>query len=237
MVSRSIEKLEKTKQEFKEIFPDSEIDIIAVDFTYSHRDSMKFYEDLHNKIKGYNISVLVNNVGVSYAQTLITQPLEHIENIIGINIYPSTMLLHMLIPSFLKRYESSKMRSLVINLSSTFEESVIPGAIVYSATKRYNAFLSEGLRYEYENIDFVTVKPGPVLTPLQLKNVDGGLPLQTDADTYARSLLGGLRTGINHGHWKSKLWGFLTLVPYLVNVLIIRSILGSADKKGLYRSN
>ena len=83
MVSRSIEKLEKTKQEFKEIFPDSEIDIIAVDFTYSHRDSMKFYEDLHNKIKGYNISVLVNNVGVSYAQTLITQPLEHIENIIG----------------------------------------------------------------------------------------------------------------------------------------------------------
>ena len=233
--SRNAEKLENVKKEFKELFPNSEIEIIVADFSYSHRDPIRFYENLFNEIKGFNISVLVNNVGIADAHLLLNQPLDDIEKSIGINIYPSTMLLHMLIPSFLKRFDSSKMRSLVINFSSTMEETVTPGSIVYAATKRYNAFLSEGLRYEYDNIDFVTVKPGPVQTQLHLKNVKGGFPLCPDPDQYAQALLGGLRTGINHGHWKSKIWGLMASLPYLVNIIIVRMTMPSVDKQGLLR--
>ena len=200
MVSRNSEKLESVKSEFKTMFPNSEIETITADFSYSHRDPINFYENLANEVKGYNISILVNNVGTADVKMLDGQAYEDIERMLGVNVYPSTMLLHILIPGFLKRYNNGKIRSLVINFSSSTEEAVFPGSAVYASTKRFNAFLSEGLRYEYNCIDFVTVKPGPVQTPMLQRMGTESLPFKPDSDSYARALLGGLRTGTTHGH-------------------------------------
>lgn len=235
LVSRSIEKLENVKSELLSLYPHGVIEVISADFSFSHKDPINFYSDLHNKLSGFPISVLVNNVGVATVKMLNNDVLENIESMLGVNIYPSTMITHKLVPLFLERYQETKQKSLVINVSSTMEESIFPGNAVYSATKRYNAFFSEGLRYEYTGkIDFVTVKPGLVITPLVLRNNTQGLPLSTDTDTFAQALLGGLRTGTNHAHWKHKILGtLLRIPPYQFTIFLVRCALPSAVKKGI----
>lgn len=235
LVSRSSDKLQKVKSEFLNLYPQSIIELIAADFSYSHRNPIKFYEDFFETISSFNISVLVNNVGTATVKLLNNESFENIESMIGVNVYPSTMITHKLIGVFLKRYEETMQKSLVINMSSTMEESIFPGNAVYSATKRYNAFFSEGLRYEYlDKIEFAVVKPGLVITPMVKLNKTQDLPLSTDPDTFAKAVLGGLRRGVNHGYWKHKLLAFLlNFAPYQITIILVRMSIGSAIKKGL----
>ena len=235
LVSRSLEKLENVKSELQSLYPTSTIEIIPADFSYSHKDPAKFYADLNEKLSQYTISILINNVGVLTLKMLNNETYENIENMLGVNIYPATFLTHKLLPSFLQRHKETGQKSLVINISSTMEETITPGNAVYAATKRYNAFFSEGLRYEYNGkVEFVAAKPGLVITPAAFRNKTQDLPLSTDPDSYASALLGGLRTGINHGYWKHKIIGFLfDSLPYLLTILSVRIALPSAYKKGL----
>ena len=236
LVSRSQSKLDSLKSELQFFYPQSSIEVVSADFSYSHRDSLNFYSELFEKLNTYPVSVLVNNVGVSDLHLLDRSELESLENMIGVNIYPMTMLTHQFIPVFLQRYRASKVKSLIINLSSTAEELIFPGSTVYAATKRFAAFFSEAIRYEYNEIEVVTVKPGAVRTQLILKNENNTVPLQVEPDSYAEALLSGLRTGVNHGHWKHKLLGgYLEAMPYLVNVANNRMMINYYIKKGLIR--
>lgn len=236
LISRSQEKLDKVKAEFLAIDPLGTIDTIACDFSDSHKNPIEFYSSLIEKIDVFPISVLINNVGIADCRFLDNQNLSDIESMIGINIYPLTFLTHSLIHSFLLRFRTSKEKSLIINLSSTVDESILPGNAVYSATKRFAAFFSEGLRYEYNAVQVVTVKPGAVQTPLLINAKNEGAPLQASSDDYAKALLSGLRPGVNHGHWKHKLLGILfTFPPYLLTVLNTRLLLPMMIKKGIIK--
>ena len=235
LVSRSLEKLKQVQESFLTTYPGSTVEIIASDFSYSHRDPINFYQDLFEQLSVFPISVLVNNVGVATVKMLNNDTYDSIESMIGVNVYPATMLTHRLMPLFLQRYEQTGQKSLVINMSSTMDESVFPGNAVYSATKRYAFFLSEALRYEYTGkVLFATVKPGLVITPMVLKNHTQGLPLSTDPDSFAQAMLGGLRTSTNHAHWKHKILGaLLNAPPYLLTVLLVRMSLPTAVRKGI----
>jgi 17beta-estradiol 17-dehydrogenase / very-long-chain 3-oxoacyl-CoA reductase len=236
LLSRTLEKLQTVRNEFISLYPDSTIELVTADFTYSHRNSVEFYGNLSQKLHDYNISVLVNNVGVGDYHFVDNLSLERIENEIGVNVYPGTMIAHSLIPTFLQRHKELNQRSLIINISSVSEEALFPGGAIYAAAKRYNAFFSEGLRYEYPEIDIATIKPGPTVTPMMLKNNLGDLPLKVDADSYARALLGGLRTGVNYGHWKHKMFSNITtFTPYLITIGFIRVFLSSFIKKGIIK--
>jgi 17beta-estradiol 17-dehydrogenase / very-long-chain 3-oxoacyl-CoA reductase len=233
LLSRSLEKLQSVKKELISLHPNSTIEIIAADFSKSHRNSLEFYGELSQKLNEYMISVLVNNVGSGDYHFLNNLTFESIENEIGVNVYPGTIITHGLIPGFLQRRTALGQRSLIINISSVSEETLFPGGTVYSATKRYNAFFSEGLRYEYPEIDIVTVKPGAIRTQMMIKNGFTGLPLQVDPNSYAKALLGGLRTGVNYGHWKHKLFSnIIGLMPYLFNLLVLRLSIAYMIKKG-----
>lgn len=236
LVSRTLSKLESTRSEIQSLYPASKIEIISIDFSYSHKDPINFYHELFNKLQSFEISILVNNVGAMDNHSLLNSKFEDLEYMISVNIYPSTHLTHKLLPIFIQRYNERKLKSLVINLASTADESVAAGISVYAATKRYNAFFSEGLRYEYSGIvEFVTVKPGPVETELVVILGDS-VPMKAKAQDYAKALLSGLRTGVNHGHWKSKLMGTgIRIWPYLINIAGVRIFIKSAVKKGLIK--
>ena len=235
LVSRSLEKLSKVKEELLAIYPSRSIEIISADFSYSHRNAANFYNELMEKMSNFNVSILVNNVGVASVKMLNNDTYENLESMLGVNVYPMTMLTHKFIPKFLSRFNETGQKSLIINISSTMEESIFPANATYAATKRYGAFFSEGLRYEYSGkIDFATVKPGVTVTQQVIQNNTQGLPLSTDPDSFAKALLGGLRTGVNHGHWKHKIFGFfLNLSPYLFTITLVRLALPTAIKKGL----
>lgn len=236
LISRSQEKLDKVKSEFLSIDPLATIETIASDFSDSHKNPIEFYNNLSGKIDAFPISILVNNVGIADLRFLDNQNLSDIESMIGVNTYPIVFLTHSLIHTFLSRFRTTKEKSLVINISSSMEESIIPGNAVYSATKRFITFFSEGLRYEYKAVQVVTVKPGAVLTPMLINAKNEGVPLQASSDDYAKALLNGLRTGVNHGHWKHKLLGILfTFPPYLLTVLNTRLILPMMIKKEIIK--
>mmetsp|Transcript_24869 Transcript_24869/g.24532 ORF Transcript_24869/g.24532 Transcript_24869/m.24532 type:complete len:306 (+) Transcript_24869:24-941(+) len=219
LISRNPTKLAEVSKAISAETKNPDIKYLAVDFKYSHRDPENFYKQVVADLAPYNISVLINNVGIGgESKFLINQDLDSIEEMIGINIYPQTMLSYHLIPGFVKRHQETHQRSLIINFSSTAEEIAFPSIALYAATKRYNHFLSEALRYEYSNsIDIATVKPGPVATPLA-----GGLGFADmitclKVQTYARSLINNLHAGINYGHWAHSIQAyFSTLIPYQI---------------------
>lgn len=235
LVSRSLEKLVQVKQELNYEYPESEIQIIASDFSESHKNPIKFYSNLHSQIQHFQVSILVNNVGTASVKMVHSEKWENIESMLGLNIYPLTMITHGLIKSFLLRFNETKQKSLVLNIGSLMDESIFPANSVYSATKRYNFFFSEGLRYEYKGkILFACIKPGLVKTKLTEANKTSHLPLSVESDLFAVEMLAGLREGVNHGHWKHKVQGFfLNSAPYFLQIGIVRLLIDKAKKKGL----
>jgi len=234
LVSRSQEKLLHVKNEICSQYPGNVVEIVACDFSDSHKNPEIFYEDLYQQIKGYEISVLVNNVGVTDFNPLILANFKVLENVISVNVYPSVFLTHKLMPMFIQRFKESKRKSLIINLSSSVEDSVSVGYSTYSATKRFNNFFSEGLKYEYNEIEVATVKPGMISTPLLRKG--GKFAFECSPETYAATLLNGLRTGVNRGHWKSHFFYYFTGIwPYMLNILTVRLLMPVFIKLGLMK--
>jgi len=235
LVSRNMEKLESVRSELCLKYPGNVVEIVACDFSNSHKNPENFYNELYERIKDFPISILINNVGVAGLNPLVKASFDELENIISVNTYPCVFLTHILLPGFIKRYEETKNRSLVINVGSIADESISVGVSLYSATKRFISFFSEGLRYEYKEIEVVTVKPGPIITNLL---VSGGanVPLQCTSEVYAKSLLSSLRTGINHGHWKSKVLGASTrILPYMISILNTRMLMSYFIKIGIMK--
>ena len=82
------------------------------------------------------------------------------------------------------------------------------------------------------------MKPGAVTTPMVISNHTESAPLQTNADAYAQALLAGLRTGVNHAHWKHKIFGWeLSFMPYLLTIVTLRIMLPLLIKKGLIHAD
>lgn len=150
MISRTSDKLEDVKQEVLKNYPRTTIEYITCDFSNSHANPDQFYVQLNQQLNLYEISVLINNVGYADRKLLINQKDEDLENQLSLNLYPQTMLSYHLIPKFIARWESNQKRSLVIDLSSVSALTPNPVQSVYSATKIYDAYLSEALGYEYE---------------------------------------------------------------------------------------
>lgn len=216
LISRNPEKLAAVTKEIIAVTRNPDVKFLAIDFKYSHRDPETFYKQVVSDLQPYNISVLINNVGLADSKFLINQNLNDIEEMIGVNIYPQTMLSYHLIPFFVQRHKETHQRSLVINFSSTVDEMIMPSTALYSATKRYNNFLSEALRYEYKQcIDIATVKPGPVVTPLATAMGFEKFLTAVKADDYVRSLLKNLHSGVNYGHWMHTAQAYGSgLIPY-----------------------
>jgi short-subunit dehydrogenase len=233
MVSRNLEKLKEVHRQFDFEYPGCDVQVVSADFSKSHRNTLEFYQKLAEELDKFDISVVVNNVGFTSVKMLNSENWENIENMLGVNIYPSTMITHRLIQRFLCRFEETRQKSLVINISSLMEESIFPGNSVYAATKRYNTFFSEGLRYEYQGkVLFATVKPGLVTTATTRANNTSDLPMSTDPDTFACGAIGGEKVWITvTGNTKSS--AFLTLPPYFITIFGVRMLIGRAVKKGL----
>lgn len=215
LISRNKKKLESVAKEITSLTSNTNIKIIVSDFAYSHRAPKEFYQDLKNQLAPYEISGLVNNVGVTYLSNFASLGLENIEEVLGLNIYPMTLLSHYLIPSFVERHQKTGQRSLIINYSSVVDLTTIPKISAYSATKRYDDFFSEGIRSEYsDSIDVVTVKPSTVDTQLTRKFNFNQMFDAITSDDHAKYLIKNLHKGYNFGHWKHSLTSLaLTALP------------------------
>jgi 17beta-estradiol 17-dehydrogenase / very-long-chain 3-oxoacyl-CoA reductase len=224
MISRNKDKLEKVAKEIILLSSNPNIKTIVADFGFSHRNPEEFYKSLMNQLSSYEISGVVNNLGTCNLDEFVNQSLETLEESLGLNIYPLTLLSHYLIPKFVDRHRSTGKRSLMINLSSVVDVTVHPRLAVYSATKRYDDFFSEIIRAEHSHcIDVATVKPATVDTPLTQKYKFTGFPQTVSCNEYCQHLLKNLHKGYNTGHWKHTLVLFAKVIfPHQITTFILQ---------------
>ena len=154
IVLRDIHKLNKCKVSIKQVSKTSKIEWISFDFSKIElKQYQKYFIEIFSK---YDISILINNVGVREVQNFNEFTLDQVYNMSVINVVPQVVLTRMLIDKFLER----KNRSAIINMSSSSSVYPLPNFVLYSATKVLNDYFSRGISYELQNkVDILSAKP------------------------------------------------------------------------------
>ena len=150
-----------------------EIEVITLLFDFSSDTSIEAYEDLYKKIEKLDISILVNAVGFTKANEFCNMSLNEVHTLMAVNCYPIALLTKQVLKSFKSRFnKDNKIRSLIINFSAGASLIPTPFVQLYSATKVYTDFLSEGLAYELKefNVDVMTVKSYNLTNEIVLNN-------------------------------------------------------------------
>ncbi|XP_055523315.1 very-long-chain 3-oxoacyl-CoA reductase isoform X2 [Wyeomyia smithii] len=160
LVSRTLSKLEDVAKEI-ELESKVQTKVIPVDFT----SGQAIYDTIAEQTDGLEIGVLVNNVGMSYANPeyflAIADQEKFVESLVTCNIFSVTRMCKIFLPGMVER-----RRGVVINISSL--SAVIPAPLltVYAASKAFVDKFSEDLATEYSKhgVFIQSVLPGPVAT-------------------------------------------------------------------------
>lgn len=141
-----------------------ETKVIQADFT----NTKETYEHVAKNLQGYEIGVLVNNVGLSYPHPQYFIEMEKTDSkinddLINCNIFSVTNMCKLVLPGMLER-----RKGVIINMSSTASQIPSPLLTVYSATKAYIDKFTADLSAEYQKkgITIQSVQPGFVATKM-----------------------------------------------------------------------
>lgn len=219
MISRNQQKLAKCKSDLENKYEGALISCIQSDF--SNGNQLGFYEILKKKLDNFDISVLVNNVGVVRDKQIDMDDNsdgQFNHDLITINNTSQLMMSKI----FLDRAMSRKMRSAQIDMSSIISLVDFSGIYIYSASKKFNQRLTQNLRIKLkEKVDFLVVKPGFVSTNMTTnRNIDMITCSPEDVAESSLLKLGNLKE--TYGHSSHVVQGsLLALINY---IMPIRSI-------------
>lgn len=125
---------------------------------------------------GPGIDVLINNAGFGDQSLFERARWDKLERMVALNVTALTHLCHRLVPPMV-----AQGRGGVLNLSSGFGLSWLPGLAVYIGTKHYVTGFTESLRAELATTGVVVTQvcPGPVITEFHdaAENTTGQRPL------------------------------------------------------------
>nr|XP_046202836.1 testosterone 17-beta-dehydrogenase 3 isoform X1 [Oncorhynchus gorbuscha] len=178
ILSRTKDKLDRVALEIGET-TGQKVKVIVADFT---EDDM--YEHIEENLKGLNISVLVNNVGILPSHIpckfLQTKDLEQrITKVINCNVKALVKMCQIVLPGMEKRcfwrvFETShcqrnpKGKGVIVNISSGVASVPSPMYTMYCASKVFVERFSQGLQAEYKakRVMIQAVAPFGVSTPM-----------------------------------------------------------------------
>ena len=131
LVSRTASKLDALSSEIKTTHPNLKIETVAMDFT-ENRDSD--YESLQRKIKDLDVSILVNNVGLSHSipQSFDDTPEQDMKNIITVNDIGTLRTTKLVVPGMITR-----KRGLILTMASFGGVLPTPLLATYSGSKAF----------------------------------------------------------------------------------------------------
>lgn len=179
LISRTESKLQDRQKELQASYPTIQVKYLVKDF--SRYVEIDFYSQISKELKGQDISILVNNVGIAiYKSSSRNETLEEIRNCSVINTVPQTMMTQQMLKKFEERKKSKQvgqMTGAIIDMSSITAIQSPPGQEYYAATKRFNRFLTQtiGNVFAGNQLDFLSVKPYLVATNMigDLKKTPG----------------------------------------------------------------
>lgn len=223
LISRTPYKLQNVAAEINSKYS-KETKIIDVDFT-----KVDIYERIQNELKGLDIGVLVNNVGMSYDHPeYFTQVDDDLcTRLINCNIQSVSQMTRIVLPGMAER-----KRGLIINLASLSAVIPAPFLAVYAATKAYVESLSESLSVEYasKGVTIQCVLPGFVVS--NMSKLKRPTLMAPTPDAFVRSTL--KTTGIEKrtaGYFMHKLQIYFIEIAqsYLPGFILTKVVYGSLN--------
>lgn len=193
------------------------------------------FDNVCKQVEGLDVSLLVNNVGVTHGPKVIHEldPVK-IERLVNVNCTYPLLLTNKLMPLILKH---SGMKA-VINISSMTAYYPPPFLSVYSASKAFNRNFSLAMAADYSTlgVDVLAVSPGYVAS--QMTKMKESLICSSPEDCAERSLahLGWSIECVPH--FKHSLVGFTGTIFYaIIPQIILTKLFGFAAtraKSSLY---
>ncbi|KAJ0056505.1 hypothetical protein NL108_008352, partial [Boleophthalmus pectinirostris] len=142
LISRSQDKLDDVAKAVESKYG-VQTKTIAADFS-----SVDIYSNIEDGLRGLEIGVLVNNVGISYSYP------EFFLRIPNLNSFIDTMV-NINIVSVCQMTDvtqcNSRKKGAILNLSSASGMHPLPLLTVYSASKAFVDYFSQGLQAEYKS--------------------------------------------------------------------------------------
>lgn len=145
------------------------------------------------------VDVLINNAGLGSTRLFEEAAWGELDRLLALNVVGLTLLTHRLLPGMIAR-----RRGGVLNVSSGFGLTWMPGLATYIGSKHFVTGFTEALRAEVAGTGVVISQccPGPVATEFEAHagatpaTLKGGQALiEIDAATCARHTLAGFRRG------------------------------------------
>lgn len=166
LISRTLAKLEQLAKELEDTYKVKTL-VIAADFT----EPNSIYEDIKIKVKDLDIGVLINNVGMSYANPeyfdiLAKENPEMMNSMINANIMSVTKMTAIVLPTML-----AKKKGIIINNASSSGRAPTAFLAMYSASKAYVDFFSRALASEYEDKGIIVQSICPFFVATKLAKI------------------------------------------------------------------
>lgn len=228
LAARNNAKLTEVEKEVKQQYPNVKTKIIVANFSECHKEG--FFTKILDQIKDLDVSMLVNNVGMSDRNYLTNFTEDFLKEIITVNCIPQVVLSKHMI----ERFRNREKRSCILNYSSFTASFPMAMTQTYGATKLFNDYFSRSTALEYPHLDILSVRPGFVETKMTMGRRKPLLPVSTEQHTEA--VLGnvGYET-LTYGHWKHTLmYAATNLMPTWVRDYLTRKAnvrLDGKDKK------
>lgn len=211
LVSRNLERLEKTRLEISESFPNVKVKIIAADFA----KGKEVFDKISTQLESLPVAILVNNVGKQYEYPMYLGevPEQELWDIINVNVGATTLMTRMLIGDMQKRG-----RGAIVNVSSGSELQPLPLMTVYAATKIYVKSFSDAIRAEYSRFGITVQHLAPLFVNTKMNAFSSKLQVSSvfvpDATTYAKNAVATLgKIDSSTGYWAHGIQEFFTVIP------------------------
>lgn len=186
LISRTLERLEKTRNEILQENPTIEVKIIEADFS----KGKEIYGKIAEQLKDIPVGILVNNVGVTYSYPtyLGEVPEDKLWDIININVGATTLMTRLVIGQMKERGKGA-----IVNVSSGSELQPLPFMTVYAATKMYNKSFTDAIRIEYSRFGITVQHLAPFFINTKMNAFSDRLQVTTflvpNSTIYAKNAI------------------------------------------------
>ncbi|CAF3118312.1 unnamed protein product [Rotaria sp. Silwood2] len=229
LISRKKEKLEQVAKEIQSKNSNTQVKIIPIDFTKDN----SIYSTIREAIRGMDIGVLINNVGMSYEYPECFDKVEENEkflnNMIRCNVDSVANLTQIILPDMIKQ-----RRGLIVNVSSISGRRPTPLLGLYSGTKGFIDLFSRSLAAECisRGVYVQSLCPGYVVS--KLSGIRKASLIAPTPEKFVVSALDRVTLPFTTGYWTHEIQEFIqSLLPEFLSNKITMHVLSGVRAKAL----